>query len=914
MATLRQLLIDASAGNGSVALIGGPVGCGKTALLQYFYAHAVQEGAFVLTATAARGEAALPLGVVRQLFSGEKMPARARGRVEETLGVRHSPDVRAASDTVTIDNSEARVADGLYAVLLELSSTRPVVVAVDDLQYADAASLRVLSYVQRRTASAQLLLVLTELSLGKLAHPEFHAELLRQPNCVKIRLGLLPRLATKALVESRLGPDAAAEVGDFFHRVSGGSPLLLSAMIDDYQAAAVPGAVRHDAEYASREALTLALTSCLHRPEGRSTDIAQALAVLGPAASVQTLAQVLDIDPESARYGLAWLTAAGLLEAGRFRHPVARTIILEDMAPADRRGLHLRVADVLHDGGAPPSAIAEHLVAAGRASEEWMIGVLRDAADAAVTADRPETAVRCLDLAHGQCGDLAQRAALTAVRARIAWRSSPAGAMRYVKELCEAAHAGHLGDQDVAMLLHHLLWSGRVEDARVVLADWRSRLSGQDCVVAEELTALDWSYPALSGPDGCAFKARETTPHSPGSAAGRWTVDTLAGTTGDETLANAEGVLRSNRLSVSTVDLLHAAVLTLLHIGRPDRAALWSAKLLREADGRSAATWQALFGSLRADAAVRQGDLTAAIAYGESAISRLSVADWGVGIGGPLSSLVLAASLRGEASKAAGYMRRPVPDATFETRFGLQYLHARGHCHLAAGRPRAALADFENCGHLMDAWGVDLPCYIPWRSGAAEVHLLLRDREAARVLVEEQMARPGGDLACIQGESLRLLAATAESVDERLSLLGEAVELLTPATSRFEFARCLADLSGAYESAGDDDRAGALRERALAMARPYAAPRIWSVPALPVAQCAEPASTSGGEALSEAEKRVADLAAVGHTNRAIARKLFITVSTVEQHLTRVYRKLSVRHRAELATRLRVVSSDSLCSS
>ncbi|WP_167377654.1 AAA family ATPase [Streptomyces malaysiense] len=911
MATLQQLLIDASSGNGSVALIGGPVGCGKTALLQYFYAHAVDEGAIVLTATAARGEAALPLGVVGQLFSGEKIPAESRGRVEEFLGARHSPEARAASDTVTIGNSEAQVADGLYAVLLELSGTRPVVVAVDDLQYADAASLRVLSYVQRRMASARLLLVLTELSLGRLAHPEFHAELLRQPNCVKIRLGLLPGPATKALVESRLGADAEAAVGDFFHRVSGGSPLLLSAMIDDYQAAAVPGAVRHDAEYASREALTLALTSCLHRSQGRSAEVAQALAVLGPAGSARLLAQVLDTDPESAQYGLAALTAAGLLEAGRFRHPAARTIILEAMAPAERRALHLRAASALHHEGAPPSAVAEHLVAAGRASEEWMIAVLRDAADAAVAADRPEAALRCLDLAHGQCGDPAQRAALTAVRARIAWRSSPAGAMRYVTELCEAAREGHLGDRDVAMLLHHLLWSGRVEDARAVLAGRRSRPSGQDGVVAEELTALNWWYPALSGPDGCVLKVKET---APGSAVGRWTVDTLAGITDDETLTNAEGVLHSNRLGVSTLDLLHTAVLTLLHIGRPDRAALWSAKLLREADDRSAATWQALFGSLRAEAAVAQGELAAAICYGESAIGRLSVADWGVGIGGPLSSLVLAASLRGEASKAAEYMRRPVPDATFETRFGLQYLHARGHCHLAAGRPRAALADFENCGHLMDVWGVDLPCYIAWRSGAAEVHLLLRNREEARALVEEQMARPGGDLACVRGESLRLLAATAESVDDRLSLLGEAVELLTPATNRFEFARCLADLSGAYESAGDEDRAGALRERALAMARPYAAPRIWSVPALPAVKCAEPARTPRDEVLSEAEKRVADLAAAGHTNRAIARKLFITVSTVEQHLTRVYRKLSVRHRAELGTRLRVAAVDSLCSS
>jgi DNA-binding CsgD family transcriptional regulator len=72
----------------------------------------------------------------------------------------------------------------------------------------------------------------------------------------------------------------------------------------------------------------------------------------------------------------------------------------------------------------------------------------------------------------------------------------------------------------------------------------------------------------------------------------------------------------------------------------------------------------------------------------------------------------------------------------------------------------------------------------------------------------------------------------------------------------------------------------------------------------------DPAPEPEGEltVLSDAERRVATLAAMGHTNREIARKLYVTVSTVEQHLTRVYRKLNVHRRSDLPLRLQPSAS------
>ncbi|MFD2467935.1 helix-turn-helix domain-containing protein [Amycolatopsis silviterrae] len=111
-------------------------------------------------------------------------------------------------------------------------------------------------------------------------------------------------------------------------------------------------------------------------------------------------------------------------------------------------------------------------------------------------------------------------------------------------------------------------------------------------------------------------------------------------------------------------------------------------------------------------------------------------------------------------------------------------------------------------------------------------------------------------------------------------------------------ARSLTDLSHVYSLLKDYSRARTLIRRAGNVARDCHA-ELRTVPDTPVA-------TGGGSqesVLSEAERRVAVLAGAGHTNREIARTLYITVSTVEQHLTKVYRKLRVTRRTELPTKM-----------
>lgn len=157
--------------------------------------------------------------------------------------------------------------------------------------------------------------------------------------------------------------------------------------------------------------------------------------------------------------------------------------------------------------------------------------------------------------------------------------------------------------------------------------------------------------------------------------------------------------------------------LALVYADRLDRASVWSGRLLQEATARRVPTWQARLTVIRTELALRQGDLNEAYALAQSAMTHLSPRSWGVAVGAPLSTLVLAATAMGADDVAEEHLRHSVPEAIFQSRYGLQYLYARGHHHLAANRVHMALDDFLRCGDQARAWDMDLPALLPWRGG-----------------------------------------------------------------------------------------------------------------------------------------------------------------------------------------------------
>lgn len=318
-----------------------------------------------------------------------------------------------------------------------------------------------------------------------------------------------------------------------------------------------------------------------------------------------------------------------------------------------------------------------------------------------------------------------------------------------------------------------------------------------------------------------------------------------------------------------------------------------------------------MFRSARAEILLRQGEPASAEREVEEALALLPARNWGIMLGLPLSTMLHANALTGHVSAVLEEAQSAMPQAIFETPYGMRLLRARGHRYLASGQVPAALDDFRAAGELAERLGLDNPVVLPWRSSAAQALIRLGNCKQARVLLTEQLRKCGPEYPRTHGETLRVLAA-ANTVDERPRLLTKASEYPQMCQAPLELSFVLHDLGWAWQEQGQYSKGRQILRRACVMAER----RGVRIPSLTVTrptvgeQGRSPQPTAQGvsatETLSDAEMRVAQLAVGGYSNRQIASRLFVTVSTVEQHLTRIYRKLSIRRRTDLVGALQAV--------
>ncbi len=821
--------------------MSGPVGTGKTELVHTFAEIAAATGMRLGTATCTPAEQRLPLGVLSQLLP---VP----------LGVTELSPVQ------------------LHELgRLVTASDTPLLIAVDDIQHADSASLDCLFYIARRISGVRVMLVLTEADgpLGPL-----HAGLVRERHCHRVRVAGFSEPETALLVGAR-----AAEV----HRVTGGNPLLVHAVSD-------AASLRED------------YLACVHRSHPFVGQVALALAVLGSSAAADTVSQLTGLDPAVVPRVLSAMTHAGLVLDFALRHPSAATYLLDDLPRHARGDLFLRAARLLYERGSPAAVVAPCLAAADRPLAVWAAPVLTAAAEQSLLDGAADVATRYLELAARTAVDDACRAAVRSRLAGVEWHECPATAARHIPALLAASRAGLLDAQQEISLVRQLLWHGRAAEAGPLLTTMSDPLGAGPLA--------SWLYCHLPGHAGPMTTHR---PHNPtqepplvswsekhvrtaysyerafrsdqqgggGADSEPWaraTVALEAVLKGWTDVTVAEELLQGARTH-GVSDYRITALATLIYAGALDDAEPWCDQLL-DSTQRST-TLRAQLLSSRAEISLRRGDLDTAARVSAEALTTLSREAWGISIGYPLSSGLLAVTRAGDLTEAAALAEIPVPSTMYETRAGVHYLFARGHHHLACGRNHAALSDFLLIGETLHVW--EMEDIVPWRAGAAEVWLKQGNRDRARELVSAK--------ACT-GHELRVFAACAEK-KRRPALLTTATELLESG-DQYELARTLADLSRAWQAVGDHRRARMTLRRAWHVAKQCGAHQLCQK-LMPD----EHAAVTGIDALSEAERRVAALAATGYTNREIADKLFITSSTVEQHLTRVYRKLNVKYRTDL---------------
>ncbi|MFI2437081.1 AAA family ATPase [Streptomyces sp. NPDC018693] len=920
LAALAAVLREAEQGRGSIAVVSGGIGCGRTELLDTVRRSAADAGYVVLGATGSWAERDSPGSVLGQLLRYAQVPAAHGDRVTAALtrSLGTGPETGGSLDQWPPGPATTAALHRLSTELVRIADHTPVLLCVDDLQYADSLSLHWILQFVRVLRSARVALVVAECTLSKSAHPQLHAQLLRQPNYRRITLGALSVDGVAAVLAERVGEHRARALAAESHRVSGGSPLLVRALAQDQRhAVAPPGGPLPEPVVADAYADTV--LSCLHRGRPPTFALAQALAVLDEQGTgTALLARLLDEEPATVEQCLAALRGAGLIDGVRLRHPVARTAVLQSLSAADRRALHRRAAELLCEDGASAWRIAPHLIAADSGCPPWAGPVLREAAQRYLAVDRAAEAHACLAAALAGCEDDGERVALRAQLAATAWLLNPSLTARHLGELAEALRDGRLPDRHALTLAKHLLWHGRFAEAVEAIERMgrRSESAELDPAAAAEVRAtrelLSTTYPSLVG--SAVLAAPGTTDAPPRAAAGDPRIlgataltRVLAHGADPTAVGDAETALRALRLAKSTQESLMCAVAALMFAERVDAAASWCDHWLAEARTRRVPLWEAEFTSLRAGIRLRQGDPVTARALAEKALALVPAESWGVCLGGPLAVLVQAATETGDIRAAEGYLAVPVLDGMYSTRFGLYFLHARGRHHLSTGRPYAALDDFMTCARLMRDWGFDQPTLVPWRTEAARAHLALGDTGRALALAREQLALVGPERTRTRGLTLRVLAAADSG--EQTGPLTEAAEILRASGDELQTAGALAELGREHLRAGRPARARPVLEMAAQLARrcgarPLAAALATDLDGLEPRRgrprtTADAAPAGALALLSGAERRVAALAAGGHTNREISERLCITVSTVEQHLTRIFRKLGVRARREI---------------
>jgi DNA-binding CsgD family transcriptional regulator len=232
--------------------------------------------------------------------------------------------------------------------------------------------------------------------------------------------------------------------------------------------------------------------------------------------------------------------------------------------------------------------------------------------------------------------------------------------------------------------------------------------------------------------------------------------------------------------------------------------------------------------------------------------------------------------------------------------------YTRGHVLFTRRRFGEALSEFQAAGEIAAGSLAPSPCYQSWRSDAALAALALGHTDTARLLSEEELelARTFGAPRTL-GVALRAAGLVVGGQGGE-ALLREAIEVLAGPDTQLEQARALADLGALRRRNNHRVEARQLLRQALDTAHHLGAGAIARRAETELrATGARPRRVllSGLEALTASERRIAELAAEGLTNREIAQTLFVTSRTVEGHLTNVFNKLDVKARTGLPAAL-----------
>ena len=919
----RELMaVDGLLERGGVVVVEGRAGIGKTALLEAACECASGRGREVVRARGSELEAGFAFGVVRQLF--ERRLATADESEQAALLAGSAGAVRSLllgelQESSAFDTSFA-VMHGLYWLTVNLADCRRLLIIVDDAHWADEPSLRWLAHLAPRLEGAAVaLLVALRPVQPALASMGGSLQVLLDEAQTVVRPGLLSEGAVGVIVRRVLGAGASGELCAAVWTASGGNPLYLIELLRTARSGERPLSELDPAELvaAGGERVSRRVLAGVRSLHPGALAFAQAVAVLGDGCELRHAAALAGVEASEAIALGAALVRLEVLAADdppRFIHPTVREAVEASLASDARDALHRGAAGLLHADGAPPGRAAAHLIAVMPVGDGWVVERLREAARAAMRGGAPAAAAALLGRAlseppaHGQrvavlreaaraeagagreaaCGHLEEALGLVAnprERAEIALEVAEAyaGLFRWVEAVDVLERAlEQLGKPDDEL-------AARLEGELVVCGLHDARRASRVAPVLARLSARSLS--------GGAVEAE---------AVARGMSMVLAGRSADEAARPLEEALSRAAPRAENWDTRAALLWALVTAERFDSVEGALGPMVGEVHrSGSARGFVAVYSTLGL-VQLRLGALPEADAAARVALRVLQEGDFAPGLAFAATVLADVAVEAGELDAAQALIGQ-LPQEGWPAGVGTVLIPAaRGRLRLAQGRPADALADFKLCATMFspDVWGTEMRDvgYLHARAGAAQALLRLGERKSAIEVARAELADVRVFAAPRALGIAARVAGLAEGGERGLELLHESVASLRESSARLELAHSLTELGAALRRAGERKAASEPLGEALELAARCGARRLAGRAREELkATGARPrrAWRTGVEALTPSELRVVRLAAEGATNREIAHQLYVTLKTVEGHLSRAYTKLEIPGREEL---------------
>ncbi|MGW3140323.1 ATP-binding protein [Streptomyces sp. NPDC001139] len=924
-AAIADVLKEAMQGQGGMLLVQGPAGIGKSRLLAEARAQAGEANAGVAAARASELERDFAFGVVRQLFE----PLLTGSNINDT-GLWAGPASSArlvfqSAGQLVGSAGDFAVLHGLYWLTANICQDRPMLLAIDDLQWCDAPSLRFLAYLLPRLDDLPLLLTCAVRTGEPATDERLLARLATDSAVDLLQPGPLSEKAGACLLAQIMEGPPEEAFAAACHTATGGNPLLLHTLartLADQHLGPTVANTDRITEIGSHAVARVTAARLARLPETTRT-LAHAVAVLGDHTDLVTSATLARQDTTTALGSVTKLERAEILRAKdtsgtlrlSFVHPLVREAVYDILDMSERARWHHAAARLLAAADADPEQVAAHLLRVPPGSDPDTTATLSAAAAVAIARGAPGNAHTYLHRALTERLPAGRRQELLFAAGQAAMPVDLEVAVDHLQQIDASMLPVHQQVQVALMLGMGLFYTLRGADATALLSDALDRVPEPETDLRRRLQALIlgllivdvgrekdiaqlhgwWDLPPDDSIGGrmldcvIAFHDMKACVRSAVERARRGLADgvLIEEANGETSTADGWVVLLTADTPEAKEVLDHAVTHARQHGSLRDLAPALAFRAL---------VWQ------------RAGYLSEAEADASASCRMVEASNFDIGrpwVGPYLADILIDQGRLAEAADALNWIGLPEP----LPEWGPFYLALETQARLRRlqGQPTEALNDALASGRYWTAAGGANPAFIAWRSEAALcLHHLGNGDEARDYVVEElRLAKQWGAPRSV-GHALRVLGLVSEGPDG-LDHLKQATDILRPHPAcRLEYTKALAETGAALRRAGHRHDARTFLREALDLATQSGATPLADFVGTELAAAGgRPRRTTlnGPRALTPSEHRIATLAAAGATNRQIAQQLYVTPKTVEVHLSAVYRKLDITTRTHLANAL-----------